>query len=162
MAILCHFEFPWIKKIFELLLTRKANGTTFFKKKFVTNNLSQFPSIPDSPHVATTFRIIQPTMTYVLAFMISDFSKIQSNETSIIQNVYAPPNKINDMYFALEASVKTMAVFEEYLGVPYSLAKFDQVGLPNFAPEATENWGKINKSNSIIHNSRETSMKTLF
>lgn len=35
--------------------------------------------------------------------------------------------KIDEMEFGLEASIKTMAVFEEYLGVSYSLAKFDQV-----------------------------------
>lgn len=75
--------------------------------------------------------------------MISDFSAIQNNESSIIQHVYASPDKIDEMSFGLEAGVRTMAVFEEYLNVSYKLAKFDQVGLPNFAPEATENWGEF-------------------
>lgn len=106
-----------------------------------TNIFCTFASIPDYPHVVTTFRLIPPTMTYVLAFMISDFSAIGNNESSIIQNVYAAPNKIADMSFALEASVKTMDVFNNYLGVSYNMTKFDQLGLPNFAPMATENWG---------------------
>lgn len=86
-------------------------------------------------------------MTYLLAFMISDFSAISNNESLITQNVYASPNKIADMSFALEAGVKTMAVFEEYLNVSYKLAKFDQLGLPNFAPLSTENWGRIEYNN---------------
>lgn len=76
--------------------------------------------------------------------MISDFATISNNESSITQNIYASPKKIADMSFALEAGIKTMAVFEEYLNVSYSLAKFDQLGLPNFAPLSTENWGRIN------------------
>lgn len=98
--------------------------------------------VPESDHVVTTFQRTPPIMTYVLSFLISDYEMIENNDTSVVHHIYAAPAKLKDMGFALEASVKILGIIEEYLNVPYGQPKYDQIGLPNFAPEATENYGE--------------------
>ncbi|XP_052888365.1 aminopeptidase N-like [Anopheles moucheti] len=92
-------------------------------------------------NVVTVFETTPPMSVYLLAFMVSDFLYTENAEAA--QRVYARPNAINQTQYALEAGVRILSVFDEYLGLPYStfMPKVDQTALTQFSAGAMENWG---------------------
>ena len=62
--------------------------------------------------------------TYLVAFVVCDFSKI-TNKTSrgVSVSVYAPPDQITQASFALDVATKVMDFYEDFFGVPYPLPK---------------------------------------
>ncbi|XP_053668752.1 aminopeptidase N-like [Anopheles marshallii] len=92
-------------------------------------------------NVVTVFETTPPMSVYLLAFMVSDFLYTENEEAA--QRVYARPNAIDQTQYALEAGVRIMNVFDEYLGLPYStfMPKVDQTALTQFSAGAMENWG---------------------
>lgn len=82
--------------------------------------------------------------TYLLAFVISDFS---STDILGIHNVYARTDEVDakKAQYALESGKRTLDTIAQYLNVPYSLKKLSQVAIPNyyFYFSAMENWGII-------------------
>lgn len=80
--------------------------------------------------------------TYLLAFIISDFS---STDQLGIHRVFARPQKISagDGQYALETGDTALKVTADYVNVSYSLKKMDQAAIPDnyFQFAAMENWG---------------------
>lgn len=75
--------------------------------------------------------------------MVSDFSYISNNESTVPQRAYARSNIINSSEFILDVGNKMLDELVNYFGVNYSLPKLDQVGIPNFRYGGMENWGLV-------------------
>lgn len=94
--------------------------------------------------VTTFFQTTPPTSSYLIAFVVSDFlSKTSVDVNGIPHRIFSQPNKINETDFALEAGENILSAISDYLNVSYSLPKMDQIGVPDFAPGAMENWGLV-------------------
>lgn len=91
--------------------------------------------VEGSNHVVTTFADIESIHTYLVAFVISDFSYVEDTTGSVPHRVYARPQLIADgqAKLAIENSAKVLEAFEDYLSTPYALVKMDQVAVPDFA-----------------------------
>jgi aminopeptidase N len=97
-------------------------------------------SIPENGtgYMITKFKEIPSMQTYLLAFLVSDFDNVANTSVIPPQRVFAKPSSISngDANYALSVSPDVLKAFEEYLSIPYTFPKMDQVALPNFAAGA--------------------------
>lgn len=93
--------------------------------------------------VTTEFEKTPPISTYIVAFMVSDFSYISNPESTIPQRAFARSNIVNSSEFILDVGNQMLDELVNYFGVNYSLPKLDQVGIPNFRYGGMENWGIV-------------------
>lgn len=86
-------------------------------------------------YVVTKFEEIPSIQSYLIAFIVSDFTSVQDTTGRIPQKVYAKPQSIVDGHgsLALEVSRPILEGFEQYLSTSFSLPKMDQAAMPNFA-----------------------------
>lgn len=103
----------------------------------------------------TTFETTPPMSTYLLAFVISDFPSFDNLPEN--HRIFARPTAMNDTNFALESSVLITKALEEYLQIDYTMAKMDQVAIPDKGG-AMENWGLVlyGEEYLLIHESSAT------
>lgn len=82
----------------------------------------------------TEFKQTPPMSTYLIAFVVSDFKhKQNSNESSFPHRVFGNTNDFETAEFAVPESEKILNAIGDYLSVPFSLPKMDQVAIPDFA-----------------------------
>lgn len=111
----------------------------------------------DGVTVTTTFETTVNMPTYLLAFIISDYTYLEDATVTPLQRAYSQPNRLEDSAYVLKAGVDIMKAFEDYLDVDYSLAKIDQFGINQFAAGAMENWGLVTYRSPYFHWNPETS-----
>lgn len=95
--------------------------------------------------VTTEFLETPDTSSYLIAFIVSDFTSLSNNPSgnTLPHRAFSRPNAVQQNKFILDNGVKILEAIQKYLNVPYSLPKMDQVALPDFAPGAMENWGLV-------------------
>ncbi|KAK6644232.1 hypothetical protein RUM43_000499 [Polyplax serrata] len=81
-----------------------------------------------------------PMSTYLVAFVVSDFSNITDGNKF---TVWTRDSAIGQAKYSLEIGPKILNYFEKYFGIDFPLPKVDMVALPDFAAGAMENWGLI-------------------
>lgn len=98
----------------------------------------------DDGSVTTEFDETPLMSTYLVAFIISDFGHLASSETRAVpQRTFGRPNAVHQSHLMLNAGERILDALVDFLGVDYSLPKMDQVGVPDFAAGAMENWGLV-------------------
>lgn len=86
--------------------------------------------------------------TYLIAFIVSNY-EIRKNyegiitDTRLSHRILANPQFMNDLDLPLQWSEDILDEYEKYLNIKYDLPKIDQVGIPDFAAGAMENWGLV-------------------
>ena len=89
--------------------------------------------------------------TYLLAFVVGDLKSIEQRAPDgTLVRVWTTAGREEQGHFALEVSVKLLAYFNEYFGIPYPLDKLDHLAIPDFAAGAMENWGAITYRETAI------------
>ncbi|XP_044048314.1 aminopeptidase N-like isoform X2 [Siniperca chuatsi] len=93
----------------------------------------------------TVFEPTKKMSTYVLAFIVSDFSFINSTIDGVLIRVFArkPAIDAGQGEYALNKTGPILKFFEKYYNSSYPLPKSDQIALPDFNAGAMENWGLI-------------------
>ena len=82
--------------------------------------------------------------TYLVAFAVGEFEAtrpIHVRQTPM--RVLTVPGRLGLTRFAEEIGAFALRWFEDYFGLPYPGDKLDQIGLPDFAAGAMENFGLI-------------------
>lgn len=94
----------------------------------------------------THFETTPPLSTYLVSFIIGKFNYMETFTLSNIPiRIYLPAHKIQEGSLSLKVARRAVEIYEEFLGVPYSLPKMDLVGIPNVVCPACalEAWGNI-------------------
>lgn len=91
----------------------------------------------------TMFEESVPMSTYLFAFVVSDFSRLQRNADANQFSVYAQPSVINSTEYALGFTVDAIGHLSRVFQRPYQLSKLDIVAVDDFLMGAMENWGLI-------------------
>ncbi|CAB3360791.1 Hypothetical predicted protein [Cloeon dipterum] len=131
------FDEPGLKARFSISLARpkKLMAVSNMPK---TNNISEpVEGMPgwEWDH----FEESVPMSTYLVAFVISEFSRMDNGSFS----VWSRRDAIKQAEYALQVGPAILKYFEKYFKIPYPLPKMDMVALPDFAAGAMENWGLI-------------------
>ncbi|XP_078539358.1 aminopeptidase N-like [Lissotriton helveticus] len=118
----------------------------------------QFVALSNMPNISTTMKEMEgsiwsvtpfektPMMsTYLLAFIVSDFVKVEEASNSVQIRIWGRKKAIEDNHgaYALNVTGRILAFLESYYNSTYPLPKSDQVALPDFGAGAMENWGLI-------------------
>uniref|UniRef100_A0A671SFZ8 Aminopeptidase n=1 Tax=Sinocyclocheilus anshuiensis TaxID=1608454 RepID=A0A671SFZ8_9TELE len=90
----------------------------------------------------TRFEPTEKMSTYLLAFVVSEFTNIRSPpEIRIWGRREAIESCQGD--YALNVTFPILKYLENYYNTTYPLSKSDQIALPDFAAGAMENWGLV-------------------
>lgn len=102
----------------------------------------------------TRFMETYPMPTYLIAFIVSDFTFIERGN----QRVYGRPESVagGEADFALNEGIRILETCEELWGIPYTLPKVDQVAVPDFAAGGMEEWGLLTYREEVLLLNNET------
>ncbi|XP_004523069.1 aminopeptidase N [Ceratitis capitata] len=99
--------------------------------------------------------VIMPT--YLVAFIVSDFEYTEGVLSARPQRIYTRPGTVQYQEFALVSGLLLLQRLEDYYGVNFSLPKIYQVGVPDFAAGAMENWGLATyREQYMLYNTNST------
>ncbi|XP_035520141.1 aminopeptidase Ey-like [Morone saxatilis] len=93
----------------------------------------------------TVFQPTEKMSTYLLAFIVSDYSFINNTIDGVLIRIFArrPAIAAGQGDYALNKTGPILKFFEKYYNSSYPLPKSDQIALPDFNAGAMENWGLI-------------------
>uniref|UniRef100_A0A8C1PXS2 Aminopeptidase n=1 Tax=Cyprinus carpio TaxID=7962 RepID=A0A8C1PXS2_CYPCA len=143
------FDEPSMKAVFHLTLQHPPE----------TVALANGMELEDKKLLQTRFKPTEKMSTYLLAFVISEFTKIQSSEKTNIR-IWGRKEAIESGQgdYALNVTFPILKYFENYYNTTYPLSKSDQVALPDFAAGAMENWGLVTyREQSLFYDPKESS-----
>uniref|UniRef100_A0A671SFY3 Aminopeptidase n=1 Tax=Sinocyclocheilus anshuiensis TaxID=1608454 RepID=A0A671SFY3_9TELE len=138
------FDEPSMKAVFHLTLLHPpgtvalSNGMDF---------IEVFPKLYNgSLDCLTRFEPTEKMSTYLLAFVVSEFTNIRSPpEANILIRIWGRREAIESCQgdYALNVTFPILKYLENYYNTTYPLSKSDQIALPDFAAGAMENWGLV-------------------
>ncbi|NWW23793.1 AMPN Aminopeptidase, partial [Falcunculus frontatus] len=109
----------------------------------------------------TEFNTTPRMSTYLLAFIVSQFTHVQSDSGKTLIRIWGRPKAIAEGQgdYALSVTGPILSFFEAHYNTPYPLPKSDQVGLPDFNAGAMENWGLVTyRENSLLFDAAYSSI----
>nr|XP_046203096.1 leucyl-cystinyl aminopeptidase isoform X3 [Oncorhynchus gorbuscha] len=81
--------------------------------------------------------------TYLVAFIVANFTSITRNVSNTLVSVYSVPEKKEHTKYALDTASRLLQFYNTVFDIDYPLRKLDLVAIPDFLAGAMENWGLI-------------------
>ncbi|XP_020345753.1 leucyl-cystinyl aminopeptidase [Oncorhynchus kisutch] len=81
--------------------------------------------------------------TYLVAFIVANFTSITRNVSNTLVSVYSVPEKKEHTHYALDTASTLLHFYNTFFHIDYPLRKLDLVAIPDFLAGAMENWGLI-------------------
>ncbi|NXT16033.1 AMPN Aminopeptidase, partial [Prunella fulvescens] len=109
----------------------------------------------------TEFDTTPRMSTYLLAFIVSQFTHRERYSENILIRIWGRPKAIAEGQgdYALNVTGPILKFFEGHYNTSYPLPKSDQVGLPDFNAGAMENWGLVTyRENSLLFDATYSSI----
>lgn len=73
--------------------------------------------------------------TYLVAFLVSNYSKLANKNATFPHRVFARPSMINSAHLALTFGEKALKTIGDYLQINYTFPKMDQATFQDFEYE---------------------------
>jgi aminopeptidase N len=132
------FDEPSFKATFDISVVADKGDTAISNGRIVKDT----PGPAAGKHTLTFSRT--PKMsTYLVALLVGDFQCSQGGIDGIPIRVCATPEKVALTKFAVKATEKELAFYNDYYGVKYPYEKLDIIGIPDFEAGAMENTAAI-------------------
>ncbi|KAJ8715807.1 hypothetical protein PYW07_010289 [Mythimna separata] len=115
---------------------------------------------PQADFVWDTYEKSVPMSTYLVAFVVSKFSYVQSPaELSNTKfRIWARSDASDQTAYAAITGPKALTYFEQWFNVSYPLPKQDMIAIPDFAAGAMENWGLITyRETELLYDEKQSS-----
>ncbi|XP_041855483.1 leucyl-cystinyl aminopeptidase [Melanotaenia boesemani] len=146
------FDEPAFKATFLIKINRKQNYMTL-------SNMPKAKSTPLSNDlVQDEFEKSSVNMsTYLVAFIVANFTPISKNASETMVSVYSVPEKKEHADYALETASKLLEFYNDFFDIKYPLQKLDLVAIPDFLAGAMENWGLITFRETTLLVGKESS-----
>ncbi|XP_052131192.1 aminopeptidase N-like [Frankliniella occidentalis] len=109
--------------------------------------------------VTTEFDETLPMSTYLLAWVVSDFSYVSSKDGTF--STWGRDNLLTLSTSWLSQSVGPAALegLKDFTGIAYALPKVDQFAIPDFDAGAMENWGLVTYREEYLLESSATDIR---
>ncbi|KAG7242611.1 hypothetical protein INR49_020324 [Caranx melampygus] len=147
------FDEPAMKAVFHMTLIHPEDTVA------LSNAMNYEPvsiTIHDQKLIVTSFEPTEIMSTYLLAFVVCDFTYNGTKPgAEVLIRIWARRKAIEEGQgnYALEKTGPILAFFEKYYNSPYPLTKSDQIALPDFSAGAMENWGLITyRETALLYN----------
>ncbi|KAM6950436.1 aminopeptidase Ey-like [Lycodopsis pacificus] len=147
------FDEPAMKAVFHMTLIHPHETVA------LSNSMNYDPlNITMEGHnlIQTSFEPTEIMSTYLLAFVVSDFTLISNQpDADVLIRIWARRRAIEEGQgdYALEKTGPILAFFADYYNSSYPLKKSDQIALPDFSAGAMENWGLITyRETALLYN----------
>ncbi len=96
------------------------------------------------------WKMDKPHSTYLVSLAVGKFAQVSADYQGKTVSVWTAPGKVDKARYALESTLKSMAFFEDFLGVPYPWPKYATVTVPTFV------WGGMENTSSTHMNQDRT------
>lgn len=147
------FDEPSFKSVFQVTLNHKSNLKVWSNNKILESN-----PIDSNDMSSTKFDETPEMVTYLLAFVVSDFECKSSKLDKVDVNVCASPPQVNNTEYADSIAKTVIEKFQERFGISYELPKMDLFAIPDFSAGAMENWGLLTfREKALLWNSKYSS-----
>ncbi|KAM7423677.1 hypothetical protein PAMA_000167 [Pampus argenteus] len=137
------FDEPAMKAVFNVTIIHSPDTVALSNSR----EIDTADTINDGVAVrVTTFEPTKKMSTYLLAFIVTDFVSIESNQhQDLLIRIWARRKAIEASQgaYALNVTGPILQFYEHYYNISYPLSKSDQIALPDFNAGAMENWGLI-------------------
>ncbi|XP_072021037.1 aminopeptidase N-like isoform X2 [Amphiura filiformis] len=134
------FDEPELKAVYDIVIRHRSDMTALSNGIEITTR----PWQGYKGWKETIFKRTPKMSTYLLAFVVSDFTYTANYTTNnVLYRVWSRPGAADSREYALDQGVRMTTYFEEYFDYPFPLEKQDMVAIPDFYSGAMENWGLI-------------------
>ncbi|CAL1604382.1 unnamed protein product [Knipowitschia caucasica] len=146
------FDEPAMKAVFYMTLMH-PHGTVA-----LSNSMNYDPvnvTVEGNDLIKTSFMATEIMSSYLLAFVVCEFTHIETMENSVLIRIWARKEAIDEGqgHYALTKTGPILSFFEKYYNISYPLTKSDQIALPDFGAGAMENWGLITyRETALLYN----------
>ena len=98
-----------------------------------------------------------PMASYLVVLVSGELEELKGRAEGVQIRVITTEGKKEQGRYALEATKKLLAYYNNYFGIKYPLPKLDQIAIPGGFSGAMENWGGITYNESMLLFDPETS-----
>lgn len=138
------FDEPAMKAVFHITLIHEPGTVALSNSRDVDTENLQMDGIDV---IRTIFEPTKSMSTYLVAFVVSDFTYTSKKTDSkdVMVRIWARKKAIGEGQgdYALSITQPILKFFEKYYSTNYPLSKSDQIALPDFNAGAMENWGLV-------------------
>lgn len=132
------FDEPVFKATFDISVVADKNDTVISNGRIIKDTPG-----PGADKHTLTFSTTPKMSTYLVAMLVGDFQCSQGGVDGIPIRVCATPDKAPLTKFAVQATEKELAFYNNYYGIRYPYEKLDIIGIPDFEAGAMENTAAI-------------------
>nr|XP_045613537.1 aminopeptidase N-like [Procambarus clarkii] len=134
------FDEPSFKATFDIHLARQRNMTALSNMPLIVSQ----PIEGEEGWVWDTFNTTLPMSTYLVGFLISDFSYLASSTLNhTLFKVWTRKDALDQATYVRDTAPAILTYLEDYFSIPFPLPKLDMSSVPDFKFSGMENWGLI-------------------